>query len=248
MGHVMQPVIGRLAQERLRINLKDADYMLSHPKETWLKSHFDFISEDGKILVEAKNYNAAVRNKFDVESLIVPHADLAQCIHEAACHNVDRVVLAVLFGGQNFEVFDFQISPEQKEQLIKDMSQLWARVQLGQPLEAETTEQAKLMYAKDNGTYVTANHQIERAASMLKMCQSNIKSLEEQEEQLKTALQGFMRDSSELVGVDGKVLATWKSSKGSKKFDAKLFQQAMPDIYEQFIVDVMGSRRFLIKG
>ena len=60
MGHVMQPVIGRLAQDKLRIELKDADYALTHSRESWLRSHFDFISADGKTLVEAKNYNANV--------------------------------------------------------------------------------------------------------------------------------------------------------------------------------------------
>jgi hypothetical protein len=40
MGHVMQPLIGRLAQDKLGIELKEADYALTHPKETWLKSHF----------------------------------------------------------------------------------------------------------------------------------------------------------------------------------------------------------------
>ena len=92
MGHVVQPVIGQLAQNKLGIELKDADYALTHPKETWMRSHFDFISSDGKTLVEAKNYNAAVRNKFDAEALIIPAADMAQLIHEAACHNVEQVV------------------------------------------------------------------------------------------------------------------------------------------------------------
>ena len=57
MGHVMQPIIGRLAQDRLGIELKDADYALTHPKETWLKSHFDFISADGKT-----NYELRITN------------------------------------------------------------------------------------------------------------------------------------------------------------------------------------------
>jgi hypothetical protein len=81
MGHVMQPTIGRLAQDKLKIELKDADYAITHPKEGWLRSHFDFISADGKTLVEAKNYNAAVRNKFDSEAGIIPVADMAQLIH-----------------------------------------------------------------------------------------------------------------------------------------------------------------------
>ena len=68
MGHIMQPTIGKLAQQRLGIELKDADYALAHPTNEWFRSHFDFVSADGNVLVEAKNYNAAVRSKFDPES------------------------------------------------------------------------------------------------------------------------------------------------------------------------------------
>ena len=83
MGHVFEPVIGRLASERLQVNLEKIEDALTHPKEAWLKSHFDFVGkEDGQtILVECKNYNAAVRNKF--EPGLIPPADMAQCIHEA---------------------------------------------------------------------------------------------------------------------------------------------------------------------
>ena len=154
MGHVMQPVIGQLASAKLGIELKEADYALTHPKEVWLKSHFDFISADGQTLVEVKNYNASVRNKFDSEANIIPAADMAQLIHEAACHNISDIVLAVLFGGQNFEVFKFSITEAQKEQLIKDMAKFWASVETKQLPEPETTEQAKLIYATSAPTSI----------------------------------------------------------------------------------------------
>ena len=247
MGHVLQPIIGRLAQDKLRIELKDADYALTHPKETWLKSHFDFISADGKTLVEAKNYNANVRNKFDSEANIIPASDMAQLIHESACHNVENIVLAVLFGGQNFEVFQFNITEGQKEQLIKDMAVFWAAVQTKTPLPAETPEQAKLIYAKDSGTSIVAPQPIEKAAEALKYVKEQIKALEEKEEQLITALQSHMQWCSELTSFDGRVLATWKNTKPSKKFDAKLFQANMPDLYEKFMVETPGVRRFLLK-
>jgi len=247
MGHVMQPVIGQLAQQKLKMELKDADYSLAHPKEPWLRSHFDFISADGKILVEAKNYNANVRNKFDADSGIIPAADMAQLIHEAACHNVERIVLAVLFGGQNFEVFDFHITEGQKEELIKDMAKFWARVETKQPLDPATAEEARLLYAQSAPTTITATSGVEQALEALKMVKSQIKALEEREEQIAAAVQGFMGVNSELVSYDGKVLATWRSAKASKKFDSKLFQSAMPDIYEQFVVEAPGSRRFLTK-
>lgn len=247
MGHVMQPVIGRLAQDKLKIELKEADYSLAHPKEGWLRSHFDFISADGKTLVEAKNYNANVRNKFDADAGIIPPADMAQLIHEAACHDVENIVLAVLFGGQNFETFSFTIKEAQKEELIKDMARFWAAVQTKQPLEPETPEQAKLIYSQDRATTIVAPQPIEKAAEALKYVKDQIKQLEEKEEQLVTALQSHMQWSSELTTFDGRVLATWKNTKGSKKFDSKLFQAQMPDLYEKFMVETPGVRRFLLK-
>ena len=247
MGHVMQPVIGRLASNKLKLNLKDADYVMTHPKEKWLRSHFDFISEDGKTLVEAKNYDKMTRNKFDETANIIPAADMAQLIHESACHGIDRVVLAVLFGGNEFQTFDFTITPDQRELLVKDMAVFWGHVQSGVPLPPETVAQARLMYATDSATSVTATQQVETVAAQLKGIKQNIKQLEEHEEQLTKALMGFMTSHAEIIRMDGSVVATWKTAKSSMKFNPTLFQQAMPDIYKQFITEMPGSRRFLIK-
>ena len=94
---------------------------------------------------------------------------------------------------------------------------------------------------------MVANAQAEQAIVLLQQLQSQIKGLEAQEEHLKTLLMNYIGDNSELVTVDGRVLATWRSAKASKRFDSKLFQKAMPDIYDQFVVESAGSRRFLIK-
>ena len=248
MGHVMQPVIGQLASAKLGIELKEADYALTHPKEVWLKSHFDFISTDGQTLVEVKNYNASVRNKFDSEANIIPTADMAQLIHEAAVHNLSDIVLAVLFGGQNFEVFRFTIEEGQKEQLIKDMAKFWSSVETKQLPEPETTEQAKLIYATSAPTSITAPQALEQMCQALQYTKDQLKKWEDEEEKLKLEIQKFMGVNSELVTLDGRVLATWKSAKGSMKFDAKLFEQSMPDVYKSFVREIPGSRRFLVKG
>ena len=248
MGHVMQPVIGQLASAKLGMELKEADYALTHPKETWMRSHFDFISADGKTLVEVKNYNAAVRNKFDTEANIIPAADMAQLIHEAACHNINDIVLAVLFGGQNFEVFRFTIEEAQKEQLIRDMAKFWASVETKQLPEPETTEQAKLIYSVSAPTSITAPQSLEQMCQALQYTKTQLAHWEDEEEKLKVQIQKFMGVNSELVTLDGRVLATWKSAKPSMSFDKKLFEQSMPDLYKQFVRETLGSRRFLVKG
>jgi len=248
MGHVLEPVIGRLAQAKLGVELVKIEDALSHKKHDWFKSHFDFAGKkDGKtILVEAKNYNAATRSKFDISS-ICPPADMAQLVHEAAVFGVDMVYLAVLFGGQEFVLIPFNITEEQKEDLIKQMAVIWGHVQAGTTLPPETVEQVKLLYPVSTEEVKTASSAVEQACLALAQIKANIKHLEAQEEQYDTLVRGYMAEKSTLATIDGQVLATWKSAKPSVKFDAKLFQEAMPDIYKQFMREMPGSRRFLLK-
>jgi hypothetical protein len=56
-----------------------------------------------------------------------------------------------------------------------------------------------------------------------------------------------MQQRATLKAFDGSILATWKTAKPSKRFSADLFKQAMPEMYEKFMVEQPGSRRFLIK-
>jgi len=249
MGHVMEPVIGRLAQERLGIDLEKIEDAITHPTESWLKSHFDFVGrEDGKrILVEAKNYNAGTRNKFDPDTGLMPAADMAQCIHEATVFGCETVVLAVLFGGQEFVLIRAEITDQMKADHIQAMSAVWANVVNGTTLPPEDTEQTKLLYPVSMDAAKMASQAVESACQALAHVKQQIKQLENTEEQLLTMLQGYMQESERLVKVDGTVLATWKSAKTSKSFDSKLFQSAMPDIYNKFVMDKQGSRRFLLK-
>jgi predicted phage-related endonuclease len=250
MGHVMEPVIGRLAQAKLGVELNKIEESLTHKKESWFKSHFDFAgTKDGQtILVECKNYNAGVRNKFDDISNTIPDADFAQLVHEATVFGNTRIYLAVLFGGQEFVMFPFDITDQQKDELIQKMAQIWGHVQAGTTLPPEDLEQVKLLYPKDNPESVRmASRSVEEACQALRSIKEEIKLLEGREEQLQTLIAGFMETASSLQTIDGKVLATWKAAKASNKFDAKLFEQSMPDIYKQFVREFPGSRRFLLK-
>ena len=247
MGHVMQPVIGRLFQDKHKIELKDADYAITHPKHDWMRSHFDFISADGTVLVEAKNYSAGVRNKFDADANRIPDADLAQLIHESSCHNINRIFLAVLFGGNEFVTIEFDITEGMKDDLVQRMAKLWAYCKTDTLPPAETIEQTKLVYPSSTDETIVATQNVEVAVAQLKQYKANIKALEDQSEALEVAIRNTMGDKSEIVSISGDTLVTWRSSKTSKRFSSDLFKQAMPDIYEQFVIEQPGSRRFLVK-
>ena len=248
MGHVMEPVIGRLVQDKLKIELTKIEEAYTHPKHSWMRSHFDFGGRENgqKILVECKNYSMAVRSKFD-ESGLAPAADHAQVIHEAAVMGVEKVYLAVLFGGQELVIIPYEVTDEQKEALIKEMAGYWGHVAAGTTLPPETPEQARLIYPTGLDNTKMASRSVEEACRTLQVVKGQIKALEAQESALQTLIQGYMGECNQLATFDGSVLATWKNAKYSEKFDSKLFQQAMPETYEKFVVNVPGSRRFLIK-
>lgn len=247
MGHIMQPVIGRLFQDKHKIELKDADYVITHPKHDWMRSHFDFISADGSVLVEAKNYNAGVRNKFDADTNRIPDADLAQLIHESACHNINRIFLAVLFGGSEFVTFEFEITEDMKDDLIQKMAKFWAYCKTDTLPPAETIEQTKLMYPTSSHESLVANRQLEQIAETLRNYKAQSKMLEGEIEKMEVVIRNAMADKSELVTIGGETLVTWRSSKPTMRFSQDLFRQAMPDIYEKFVIEQPGSRRFLVK-
>ena len=250
MGHVFEPVIANLAQNKLKVELTKIEDSLTHKKESWFKSHFDYVgTENGQtILVECKNYGIHQRNKFDDVANTIPNADMAQLVHETAVFGNTRIYLAVLFGGSEFVMFPYDITDQQKDDLIQQMAKVWGHVQTNTTLPPEDLEQVKLLYPQDvSGSVKTASQSVEQACIALRHLKDEIKLLEGREEQLQTVIAGYMESASSLQTIDGNVLATWKAAKSSKRFDPKLFQSAMPEIYEQFVVEQSGSRRFLLK-
>lgn len=247
MGHVMQPVIGQLVTSKLNLEIKDADYMLTHSRNDWLRSHFDFISSDGKTLVEVKNYNASVRSKFDADTGRVPDADYAQCLHEAAVHGVDHVILAVLFGGQEFQTFNLRFTQNEMDQFAQDMAVYWAHVKSLTLPEAHTIEGTKLAFPVSNDGVITATAQVEQAIAQLKAIKAKQKEMDEYSEDLEVKIRNLMGEASEIRTLAGDTLVTWRSSKPVRRFSPELFKSSMPDVYDQFMVEMLGSRRFLVK-
>ena len=247
-GLRLQEPIARAVGDRLNVRLKELDIEGTHAKLPWMRSHFDFVSEDNKTLFEIKNYNANRRSKFgDNGTTDVPVADLAQCIHEAAVFGVSMVNLCVLFGGQELCIYPIEVDESMIQTLIDQEAALWAHVQTRTPPEAYHPDDLRALFPRDDGSYKVAPREIEAACIKLKQIKQQIKHLEEQEELLTGMVQNCMGETSLIQTVDGHTLATWKRATDSKRFDAKKFQAAMPQVYDQFVVSTPGSRRFLVK-
>lgn len=248
MGKRMQAVVGAIFSETTGIQVRTMDEAVTHKSEKWLKSHTDFMTNDGGLL-EVKNYNAQVITKFSEpdEPLRIPAADYVQCVHEATVFNVPHVWFAVLFGGQRFRHYKIEVSDTQKDEHVKQCAEWWAHIHSGTLPDPETPAQARAVFPINTQESIIASEAVERAAHELKALKGQIKMLEDHEANLTVALQQYMRDHASIVSVDGSVLVTWKASKSSKKFNEAAFKAAMPDTWAQFCTETPGSRRFLVK-
>jgi predicted phage-related endonuclease len=250
MGHRMQPVVARIFEEVHNERLKDLDIAMTHPQHEWMRSHFDYVSEDGKYLVECKNYNANMAQYYsDPEEypVRVPPADYAQCLHEACVYGTEIVWLAVLFGGQRYRDFRLTFTPEEKEEWIKKLAEVWGNIKTNTIPQPSTPEQAREVWPQDNSHTIVASKAIEQLCYDLAQKKQVAKKLDEEIDIKQSAIMAYMNDHAALVDITGKTLATWKTSKSSKRFSAELFKTNMPDLYEKFVVEQIGSRRFLVK-
>ena len=248
MGHVFQEPIMREYARRNQINFKDADYQLSHPKETYLKSHFDYRSEDGTTLYEVKNLGIQQRKHYGDNGS--DHVDLGyrvQCLHESVVHRIESVVLVVCFGGQEIVGYPLQFSADQMDMHIQEMAKFWGKIQTRNFDPESMADAAKLVYKQDSGKDLVATQTIEQKLNDLKRIKAALKPLEADEKKLTAAIQSYMLENAQLLSVDGSVLATWKTAKPSLNFSEELFKKSMPDLHAKFIVEQVGSRRFLVK-
>ena len=51
----------------------------------------------------------------------------------------------------------------------------------------------------------------------------------------------------ELMSCNGLDLVTWKKTKPRKKFDMKQFKKDHPELHQEYLKEIEGQRRFLIK-
>ena len=247
-GLHLQDTIGRVAGDRMGLRLKAADYSLQHPKHEWMRSHFDFISEDGTHLVEVKNYSAGSRSKFgDNGSQEVPEADFAQCLHEATVHRVEKVTLAVLFGGQELCLYPLSFTDASKDVLIQQEADLWARIQTKEPPDPQSADDARALYRQDDGSSKIAPDVLAASVERLRGVKAAIKRLETEEDTIIKNICLYMKDASVLKSSDGRQLVTWKKAADSNRFDVTKFKEQMPKVYEQYLTVSPGSRRLLVK-
>jgi predicted phage-related endonuclease len=81
----------------------------------------------------------------------------------------------------------------------------------------------------------------------LKQVNAEIKALEKTQISLEDDLKMAMGEAETLVSPTGEVMALWKNTKPTMKFNAKAFQQDDPAGYAKYMEPTTSTRRFSVK-
>ena len=240
------PIMAEFAA-REGIQYSEADYAMYHPKVA-IASHYDYISSDRTKLYEVKNLGIHQRKHYGESGTDHVHPRYeAQCLHEAACHGILDVTLVVCFGGEMIRHYPLSFSPDQIDHHVKTMAEFWAKVATDTQPENLPEEAIRALYPVSRPASIVTNAEIAKACQVLAKVKEQLKTLEDQESQLRNLIVSYLGVNDTLMDLDGSVLATFKSAKGSQKFDANALKEEMPEIYARYQKAVEGIRRFLLK-
>ena len=81
----------------------------------------------------------------------------------------------------------------------------------------------------------------------LKQVTSEIKALEKTQTILEDEIKMAMGQAETLVSPTGAVMAMWKNTKATQKFNAKAFLEADPSGYAKYLEMTQPGRRFSVK-
>lgn len=247
-GNFLEPVVAELFTKKTGIELQVPEETVIHPEYNWMAGNIDRLTEDGTFL-EIKTASSDVG--WDPQGFNrIPKHYLCQTCHYGAIKKVSYWYCAVLINGWDFRFYKIERSLKFEEKLIERERDFWINNVLAKspPPPRNYDDVVSLYRNKTIENPITSNENMEKLIEEISRIKKSSKLLKESEGDIKNKLALYMKANESLMSTTGELLATFKYAKDSEKFDSKRFQKEHPELYNQYLINQKGSRRFLLKG
>ena len=148
------------------------------------------------------------------------------------------------YDGYTTRVKFFEFDAEVFDEMKRKAKKFWQDTQDGIIPELNATDYCDVEVEGD--TYIDVDEAYLEKCAEIKDIKAKIKELEAKQQLLEDEIKEAIAFADGIT-CNGNILATWKRSKDTMKFDAKRFEAENKDICKDYITVVKGSRRFLIK-
>lgn len=233
---------------------KNHPHFFAHVDRLVRKGGIHVTTTDGSIftdtLLECKTANTFTKEQWGEEwTDQVPPSYIAQCAWYMALTDCTEAHLAVLLGNSDFRVYRILKDKELETALLNAANSFWENNVIPQipPEPLTKKEVAKLYPTEIRGLDIEADEELLVQIGLLKRTLRAIKRLERKSVEISDKLAIKMKDAERIYS-QGRILATWRSSKPHRRLDMSRLRRERPEILSEYGVDGAVSRRLVLTG
>lgn len=248
-GTLLEGVVADEYAARTGRRVQRVNQILRHRAHPWALANIDraIINPDiaGRVrfadgrlttdrILECKTSNAfATRDWGEAGTDAVPPSYLLQCQWYMEITGARYCDLAVLIGGQKFQIFSMEHDAELADALLERAAEFWRCVETDTPPEpTNIADCARLWRKHEAGKSVIVSDGTAAACARLAEIAAEEKALKAEADTLKAEVMAAMGDAEEITHA-GKRLATWKTQ-STTRLDSTALKAAHPEIWQQF--------------
>ena len=276
-GITLEEVVSKEFQIRNNTKVQRVNRILQHEANPWMQANIDRIVWEGnampvnsftgelrsKHLLECKTAGAFVAHRWGNDEDTLPLEYTCQAMWYLAVTGADICDVACLIGGQKYIQRRIVRDDAVIASMIESARVFWFdHVQTGIAPEPVNGDDVAKLFKQDNGTSIQANEEMLMCIDRLTALKAELKTLENEEEELQDALKIKLGEASN-IEYNGSTLVTWRKSSDSNKTNWKEAaasikkwvlelgitegDNSVSEIINTYTKTQSGSRRFLIK-
>ena len=227
-----------------------------HPQHKFMSAHIDrlVLECNGQAsptrILECKTANPFAQSEWgEAGSDQVPMSYLCQCIWYMAITGIEKTDLAVLFGNNDFRIYEIGRDQELEALVLQRAISFWNdHVLKGIPPPVVSEADCHSLFSKgDPEKSAFATEEIMDLTQRFRILNSEIEVREQEISSVKQIIMAQMGDAEQLT-YQGQIVATWKAPKQSYRLDSKRLELEHPDLVSSYQMPIPNSRRLVIKS
>lgn len=256
-GKRWEPVVVEMLVDELQDRGHDVQIIARNARYQDREFPFLECELDLELLIDGEECNTEMKtvHPFAAKAWGEPGTDelpiyyAAQCMHGLMIKPRQKCIVAALIGADDLRIHQIERDEETIAGIRAKELAFWRRVQDRNPPDPETAADVKWLYAKDAGEVAEADDELLRLIGELHFQKTTAKHAEAAIDRISTQIKLAMGNAALLLR-DGRPIATWKSSKPSKKTDWQAVAgelSAPQELIERHTKIVAGNRPLLLK-
>ncbi|WP_273432678.1 YqaJ viral recombinase family protein [Chitinibacter tainanensis] len=250
-GTVLEPVLASVYAERTGYKVRKVNAILQHPEHRFMLANLDrevLGQPEGTGVLEIKTASYHMAPQWEDG---IPLAYQCQVLHQLAVTGFAWADVAVLIGGQDFRIYRVERDDAKIADLIQLETQFWKHVTADIQPDPDGSDDASAalqwLFPRDDGQTIDLSESAEFNAlfSNLIELRERKEEVEAKEALIRQRLQNALGTATAAIFAAGRI--TWKKAKDRLTPDLDKLSAEHPEIVQQYIKSVEGSRRFLIQ-